>query len=338
MGSRALGTADEESDYDIVVVLPNLAFLRRLRSIPYLENHLKHSLRRKFKISPIPSVRLHWPRGNLFFYKIREEGRLLFGSDIRRLLKKASLEDLGSDAIYSLLFSALIALMEDVTPHSFKHKAEDTHQQDTLARKAAKAVENCGQVYLLTSGIYRSGSEEVRRTLEEIDDCLAPKDLLDDLQICCRLRSGFPLEMDPIEFWHKARSDLLQAFVELVCHFSGRPVDSVQEAMKSYLSDTSPVPVIHVQYAILNLLMNEEIDLTFLRRRQRPDRSIQLGLLCLAWAVNVEGEVHEGRLRHLSKLLPQLKSSLEVEPRDAWMRAHAWMNTHWTPACALMGF
>ena len=76
IGSRAVGSAELSSDYDIVVALPLLLVPLRLRRLKVAAERLQLSLRVPVSVNPIPSSRLQSGR-SLFVWKVRREARVL---------------------------------------------------------------------------------------------------------------------------------------------------------------------------------------------------------------------------------------------------------------------
>ncbi len=337
IGSRSLGTADEASDYDILAVVPTLSFLGVIRRVHELEEHLAQSHGKKFKISPVPMIRLRFGRGNLLFHKARHEGRVLLGRDLRLLFPDVPLEDLGMDTVYSVFFSGILALLEDLRPSILRQVGQNPIH-GSLDRRALKALGYAGQALLLTKAIYELEDTRIRKAGELFKGELEFDRISHALDLGARLRNTPANGTQGRDFWEKTRDDLFRVFVALVRHDAEGEVGSLKEAMRAYSSSASSLTTVNLQYALLNFLINREVDLTFIRNRVRPDRGLHLGLLCLSWALQPDGTVDGSRLEYISRFLPQLDSPTIESLEESWTMASAWVMKHWTPACALMGF
>jgi predicted nucleotidyltransferase len=75
-GSRATGTADGESDYDVVVVVPAAGIPRQLRRLPAIARRLEAEIGAPVTVNPLPFSRLRKGR-SLYVWKLRREARVL---------------------------------------------------------------------------------------------------------------------------------------------------------------------------------------------------------------------------------------------------------------------
>ena len=154
-GSRAIGTAHADSDYDVVVVLP----LRRVpRAAPRLTEAAKvlsASLAVPVSVNPIPAFRLRRPGGNLFAGKLLAEAVVL-AAPPGWSLGRQPLTGVTTFAACSALLSAVRGLLE-VFDTSVMTGGPAPAQARGALRKAALHI---AQVRLLRSGLYASNLDE----------------------------------------------------------------------------------------------------------------------------------------------------------------------------------
>ena len=152
LGSRAVGTAELSSDYDIVVVLPLLLVPLRLRRLKVAAERLQLSLRAPVSVNPIPSSRLQSGR-SLFVWKLRREARVLSaprGFD----LGEPGPPPVNDETIFSYLGSALLYLLACAPSPGELAEPLD------LRRGVRKALLHLGQLRLMRQGSYCSTLDE----------------------------------------------------------------------------------------------------------------------------------------------------------------------------------
>jgi O-antigen/teichoic acid export membrane protein/predicted nucleotidyltransferase len=158
-GSRALGDARADSDYDLVVPLPFRAIPTRLRRLRRVAEELSIELGVDVSVNPLPVSRLEHAHG-LYAWKLRREGRLLVEPD------GFELEDvpLRLEAVheFSYLASAALYLLR-----SLSEPVIAAIDPATLEPGVRKALLHLAQVRLLRRDLYR---DSLRDALLVLDD------------------------------------------------------------------------------------------------------------------------------------------------------------------------
>lgn len=153
-GSRAIGTANAHSDYDIAVVLPLTRIPRAVPQLAAAAKYLGSELGVNVSVNPVPSFRMRWPAGSLFVRKLRAEGVVL-AAPPGWSLRREPLNSVTDFAACSVLLSAVGNLLEGFDTLSMRGE-----RAPMLARNALrKAALHVAQVGLLRSGHYASDLE-----------------------------------------------------------------------------------------------------------------------------------------------------------------------------------
>jgi len=110
-GSRALGAAGPESDWDVLAVLPLRRVPFAVRRLAAVSRELTAALGATVTVNAMPSFRLAYADRNLFVWKVATEGRVLAAPDGFRLVAPARFA-LEPRHERSYLLSALVYLLE----------------------------------------------------------------------------------------------------------------------------------------------------------------------------------------------------------------------------------
>lgn len=152
LGSRAVGTADSSSDYDIVVALPLLLVPLRLGQLKLAAERLQVSLRAPVSVNPIPTSRLQ-TGGSLFVWKLRREARVLSAPRGFHLGEPGP-PPVNDETVFSYLGSALLYLLACApSPGELAEPLE-------LRKGVCKALLHLSQLRLMRHGSYCSTLDE----------------------------------------------------------------------------------------------------------------------------------------------------------------------------------
>jgi predicted nucleotidyltransferase len=160
-GSRALGSAGADSDYDVVVVLPSVLVPIRLRRLRPLARRLEAEIGVPVSVSPLPAERLH-RSDSLFLWKLRREGRVL-SAPPGFALPDAGPAPLTSASAFSYLACAALYLLTPVTPSSL----EGRRLPADVEHGVSKCLLHLAQLRLMRRGAY---AETLEGALEELGD------------------------------------------------------------------------------------------------------------------------------------------------------------------------
>ena len=153
-GSRALGTAHADSDYDVVAVLPLLRIPRAASRLAEASRQLSAALGRQVSVNPVPRFRMRRPGGSLFVRKLQAEA-IVLAAPPGWSLHREPLTGVTKFAASSALLSAARSLLETFDTSAMRGGTVPAQADDAL-RKAALHV---AQVRLLRSGQYASDLE-----------------------------------------------------------------------------------------------------------------------------------------------------------------------------------
>jgi O-antigen/teichoic acid export membrane protein len=150
-GSRAIGIAHADSDYDVVAVLPLARIPRAAPRLAEAAKVLSTSLGVPVSVNPVPAFRMRRPGGSLFAGKLRAEAVVL-AAPPGWSLRRRPLTGVTTFAACSALLSAVRSLLEVFDTSVMAGGPAPAHARRAL-RKAALHI---AQVRLLRSGCYAS--------------------------------------------------------------------------------------------------------------------------------------------------------------------------------------
>jgi O-antigen/teichoic acid export membrane protein len=150
-GSRALGTAHADSDYDVTAILPLRRIPRAVPSLAEAAQRLSAGLGRDVSVNPVPRFRMRRPGGSLFVGKLQAEAVVL-AAPPGWFLHRQPLAGVTTFAASSALLSAAQILLETFDTSAMKGGAVPPRAGNALQ----KAALHVAQVRLLRSGRYAS--------------------------------------------------------------------------------------------------------------------------------------------------------------------------------------
>lgn len=157
-GSRGAGHAREDSDYDLVVVLPLRRVLGAIGRLAAVSRDLEQRLGVPVSVKPVPKRMLETPERRLFLWKAAHEARVLAAPGGFEMPRPAALY-VTPEMRFSYMVSALIYLVGELDPDDLR----EGHVSAPVARGIEKALLHLGQLRLMERGDYAS-------TLDEVDD------------------------------------------------------------------------------------------------------------------------------------------------------------------------
>jgi O-antigen/teichoic acid export membrane protein len=179
-GSRALGTAHADSDYDVSVVLPLRRIPRATPSLAEAARRLSADLGRDVSVNPVPRFRMRRPGGSLFVGKLQAEAVILAAPPGWSLCRQPP-TGVTTFAATSALLSAAQILLTTFDPAVMTGGPVPSQAWHALP----KAALHVAQVRLLRSGHYASDLKvalaELRSTPPGANDAAPAAGLADAL-------------------------------------------------------------------------------------------------------------------------------------------------------------
>jgi len=146
-GSRANGTAEAGSDYDVAVVLPWRAIPKATPRLGREARRLRRDLGVEVSLNPVPRWVAERPHRHLFVWKMHRDGRALTPGFP---LTPPPAFPLTAGAEFSYQMTALMYLVQDFDPADLA----EPRLRAVVARGVAKAVLHLSQLKLLRTGTY----------------------------------------------------------------------------------------------------------------------------------------------------------------------------------------
>jgi predicted nucleotidyltransferase len=147
-GSRAAGGSDDESDYDLFVVLPLAVIPASLRRLQAAAAELEPMLGAKVTLNPLPAFRLRKPHKRLLVWKALMEGKVISPGELR--VPRLRPFPLMGPARTSYALSGLRYLTADLDPSDLEMES----LPPPVTRGVRKALLHLMQLMLLERGEY----------------------------------------------------------------------------------------------------------------------------------------------------------------------------------------
>jgi predicted nucleotidyltransferase len=337
VGSRAMGQTVGSSDYDVVVVMNTFLvpiYLTRLKGI---EQRLSNELKLKIAINPLPTFRLKRARGNLFLFKAKREGRVIYGRDCLGELEPGGIAEMSVERLISLLFSAIKELAD-----GFEPGVEDvTGLSPAVARGAAKAMLFSAELHLMLAGRYETGGEPQRAALAELrpsyPDCpgFDVDAFLADLDLALRVRGGSPAA-DPVAFWSRAREHTTDLLLLLLRRESDSRDGALESLASRYFARRRwPFPR-NARFFLLALLTKRGFFPASLLSPYSVEERLRAALLWLVLAAREDGSIDEASLRRACEAIPGYSDTPQKGGASRWREARRVVDGLWPAACPLM--
>jgi hypothetical protein len=154
-GSRATGSWDSASDYDLVVVLPLARIPRALGRLAGVRRQLEHTLGAPVSLNPLPAFQLRRGATNLYVWKLHKEGTVLFAPDGFPAERPAPFQLTASSA-YSYLMTAAFVLLDSAGAPA----PANAWPGDVVTHGVRKALLHIVQLRLLRRGDYATTLEQ----------------------------------------------------------------------------------------------------------------------------------------------------------------------------------
>ena len=157
IGSRAVGEMAPDSDFDILLVMGSISTILNLSKIKRIERELAARLKAPVSLNPLPNYRIKRSLGNLFLFKVKHEGKVLFGENILPDIKTGDITEIPGDKTLSFLFS-LVRELASISPIHFPEYWCESNSSK-LKYMEKKCLTNIIQYVGLIAGRYETAKE-----------------------------------------------------------------------------------------------------------------------------------------------------------------------------------
>lgn len=342
VGDEPIGTA---GDYDIVVVVNAFVLPIAFPILKKAESDLSTALGTHVTVNPLLKYRAHHARGNLFLYKLKEEGLVLYGDDYKEIIETGPLCNMPPERFFSYFFSMTKKLLEKPWPDLvINGRLEDPETSRRLLLHLTKALLQLGDLYLL---LHSRHAQTPDALVDRLAECA---DLEDDMgrgfrstltRLVALSRQGMAEEeIDAQALWFKVQDYVLQMFHTLCTHSWPAPLTPPNQGEEFLGSPRLNDYVVNLQYVALTLLLKRRLAVRALVSNPPITDRIWISLLWLLKAT-ARGSVREEYVRKARDLidgfLPGIPKKCGYGSQE-WSRLRDAINARWSCACTVMVF
>lgn len=337
-GSKAKNNKVEtqlNGDYDIFVVLPFILIPLYYKKLKMVELILKNKLGIDASINPLPLFRLKRSKGNLLFFKMKNEGITLFGCDYLVKIYVGDISTIEPDELFSYYFSSVRFLIKDLKSFDSLSKEDSI----LLAYNIAKSTLYCSEIREYLNGIY---IQDRRKILQEVLDSnyLNGRDESYKALISFAL-NVFQKELPPmnnlnlVEFWFLAKDYSLSTFRLLSKQFN-LGTDS-NESLERYQKKKFTI-IKAYQYMALSFLKNHKISIPILLKKTSVERALYVSSYYLMESVEPGFTINLSKLDKannalIARQLIKQNNTLMLEANELWHIIKCYVLNNWEIAC-----
>ena len=318
-GSRAIGTMSSDSDFDILLVMSSMKTIFNLTKIKSVERDLSGIMNVPVSINPLPKFRIKRAFGNLFLFKVKHEGKILFGRNILPNINTGDISDIPDDKKISFLFSS-IREISSISPVHFPEKWVDLNKYKIKSIQE-KCLKNIAQYIEMTNGNYRTikGKTLNQEDLFTITSLLESNNPPESIEMT---QKNIPVTIDSLKtYWFTCQTLLIRCCSEHFCsleqqnHSSSNHSRLIEEIHKYVIQNNFRVETLmkNLEYYLLNLLIKKSLIWRSLSYRESVQKRIRAAMLLNLMSSNENGTENKYNLNK-SKLyalpyLPTLSST-----------------------------
>lgn len=322
-GSKVLGKSlSKDSDYDVIVVMKTFLIPFYFKKIKKIEKELKNT-GINASINPLPILRIKFSKGNLFLYKVKLEGKTIFGKDFLNKINVGELKEMPPRRFFSYLFSGAKELIKNFDP-------EVDNLNEIVLYDSAKTIIYCTETLLTIEGLY---FPDKKIMLNHLNDKLRK-----DLKIALDIIDGKNVNIHPTYFWFRAKNHVIMAFSTLMeKYYRVKDFDAVERYINSY--DYRILK--NFEYVILSIFTKNKLNLSFVCSRKSVEKRIFESLLLLLMSV----ECYKGKVIMTENFLKKCITNLgyseikfeKTDVKELWCYARDEILEKWQCACSVLG-
>ena len=340
-GSKAknnLQLPNVNSDYDIFVVLPFALVPLNYRKLKFIEMKIYNKLNIDVSINPLPILRLRRAKGNLLFYKMKNEGITIFGKDYLTEMEVGTILDIDPDEFFSYYFSSVRFLVKDM---SVLNPLSNINLS-IFAYNIAKSVLYCSEIREYLNGIYLENRFEILNYILSSDYFYRDeKRYVNLIKFSLNVfgENNYTLR-ELYEFWFLARDFSFSTFNLLAKKYD---VKIDQEKQLSAYQSKKFTLVKASQYVVLSLLRKRVFPLKLFLKRISVERKVYVCIFYLMSSIKeINGENFVVEDKTLSYSYDALLSSnlidkdeyLSLNHSKKWEKLKDCVLENWSIACS----
>lgn len=335
-GSRAkaenIALLSESSDYDIIVVMKTPLVPPYLRRLKNIENALIRKIGVKVNLNPLPIFHIKNAKGNLFLFKLKREGVVLWGKDYIKVLNPGDIKDISAEWYFSYFFSLMKKLAESFDPKSMQ----------ASSKEVAKILFGCGELLLLLKGVYETKPKNIVDKLiltmnSSNDNFIDGVGFLNSLYMALKAIENRSMEVNPLEFFLSIRDYAFDIFRLLMRHFYNVNETDLDRLIVGYLKITeSKIPLKNWEYLALTLLIKREFSLkNFVSKPSITDK-IRIALIWLLASIKYKTLSRKMLKKAQDSLMQPATSQCAKDNVELWYNIKETILNRWPYACTVI--
>lgn len=322
-GSKALGKSlSKNSDYDIIVVMKTFLVPFYIKKIKKIEEELKN-IGVNASINPLPILRIRYSKGNLFLYKVKLEGRTLYGKDFLNEIDAGDLRKMPPRRFFSYLFSGAKELIKNFDP-------ENKSPSRILLYDSAKAIIYCAETLLMTKGLYFTNKNDM---IDYLDG-----ELRKDFEASLNIINDRSTNIDPVYLWLRARNHVISVFLKLMEIF----YKAKDDVIEVYLRDNDYRFFKNLEYIILTFFIKKKSNIKPIFSKKSVEKKMFESLLLLLLSIDRDNYKIIIEKDYLKDCIKILNSFIKIndnnkDKKKLWYCARDKILENWQYACSVMG-
>jgi len=297
-------------------------YLKKLKKI---EKELK-DFGVNVSINPLPTIRIRFSKGNLFLYKVKLEGKTLYGKDFLNEINTGDLKNIPPRRFFSYLFSGAKELIRNFDPKGYNDK--------DILYNSAKTIIYCAETLLMMEGLYFIDKKKMIN--------LSDEELRKDFEVALNIiNDDIDINVEPTDLWFRAKNHVISTFLRLMKKYY-KVNNSVGQAVKDYLKLSDYRFLKNFEYLILTLIIKKELNLKAIFSKKSVEKRMFESLLLLLLSVNHEkGKIMIDK-NYLSICIKNLNSFMKISVNEKniqkiWKNLRNKILENWQYTCSVMG-
>ena len=340
IGSRSINEEIElpslNSDYDIIIVMRTPFIPIYYRKIKNVEKYLSKKIEAEVTINPLPFHRIMHPKGNYFLYKTGKDGISLYGSDYKNLINSTDIKEIDKDWYFFYLTFLGKELIFSFDP-TLLFENNGGSKFDIVIYSSIKSLVGCGELLLLTQGIYESKPERILKEISKPKYGVDEK-YLSDLTLALDIKKNRFVYNDPIGLWFSAKRHLLKTF-QILMKKDLIESRSYRDLIFEYLENSADKSSLkNLQFFGSTLLIRREIHIKALFSRYLIDDRVRVAIFWLLFSIEENRKLNKECLLEAYRILQNyMNVGYSQDEIMLWRELKKALEIYFPHACTALG-